>query len=741
MIHTSPTLQQVLEQAIAHHRAGQLPEAEQLYRAILQAQPTHPDANHNLGVLYLNLQQPLQALPLFKMALDYNPKQTQFWLSYLEILFATEQIELAKTVLNQAQQHTIEHEKIAFWQTLVNTPSTAEIDSLFAWFNAGEYAQAEAVARNIIAHFPQYGLAWKALGVILQQQQRFAESLDITEKSLVLLPNDPEAHYNFAVLLKTQADFVRAELHCRTAIRLQADYTPAHYTLGIILQQQQRLIEASDCFKTAIKLNPDDAEVYNNLGMLLKDLHCFQEAEQCYRAALTRHPAYATAWNNLGMVLQHQGFLSEAQTCFRRALQIKPTDLNVYDNLLYILQYLDLSPHIYLDEACQYGQFATQQVLQKFSSWQCEKSPQKLRIGFVSGDFREHVVSHFLENLLQFLDKNQIELFAYSNSAQVDTVTVRLQHYFTHWHAIVGWDDAQVAQWIHADGVHILIDLAGHTAENRLPVFAWKPAPLQISWLGYWASTGLAEMDYFLADEVGVPLQNQTHFVEKLCYLPTRLCFSAPTEAIQVSELPALTNGYMTFGCFQNLSKVNETVLKVWAKILTELPTARVRFQAKQLRDAKFIALFSARLAQAGIAPERVNLQAATSRQDYLAAHAEVDFILDTFPFSGGTTSCEALWMGVPTLTLAGETLIARQGASLLTAAGLPNWIAEDEVSYIKKAIDFAQDLTMLANLRQGLREHVLKSALFDGKAFAQHFVQLMQKMWQQSQFEVRHNE
>ena len=263
-------------------------------------------------------------------------------------------------------------------------------------------------------------------------------------------------------------------------------------------------------------------------------------------------------------------------------------------------------------------------------------------------------------------------------------------------------------------------------------MFAWKPAPVQASWLGYFATTGVAEIDYLLADSVGVPEDQRGQFTEAICYLPdTRLCFTAPRHDIAVTALPAATNNAITFGCFQRLPKVGEVVLATWAKILAALPTARLRMQCKQLGEAAQVDLFKQQLQQHGIDPARVAMHGDTSYEDYLLAHADIDMILDTFPYPGGTTTCEALWLGVPTLTLAGDSLLGRQGASLLTAAGLADWVASSEEDYIARALTFAGELTKLATLRAGLREQVLSSPVFDAPRFARNFEAALWGMWQ----------
>jgi predicted O-linked N-acetylglucosamine transferase (SPINDLY family) len=350
----------------------------------------------------------------------------------------------------------------------------------------------------------------------------------------------------------------------------------------------------------------------------------------------------------------------------------------------------------------------------------------------VSGDMNNHPVGHFLEGLLAQLDHTRIELIAYPASFKADRLTARIKPLFAAWKPLLGLSDEAAARLIHADGVHILLDLSGHTNYNRLPVFAWKPAPIQASWLGYFATTGMAEIDYLLADEVGVPEAQRKNFSETVWYLPdTRLCFTPPEFDLPVTSLPALTNANITFGCFQKLPKVGDEVLSAWGKILAALPGAQLRMQCKQLGDATVAAQFAERLQQHGIGPARVMLHGSAPRNTYLASHAEVDVILDTFPYPGGTTTCEALWMGVPTLTLAGDTLLARQGASLLAAAGLGDWVAASMADYIDKAVTLTSDLPKLAALRAGLREQVRVSPLFDAKRFARNLETALWGMWQ----------
>jgi predicted O-linked N-acetylglucosamine transferase (SPINDLY family) len=570
------------------------------------------------------------------------------------------------------------------------------LKALITLYKTARYAELESQSQKLIGEFPDAGILWKLLGASLNMQTK--DALHALQKTAELLPNDAEAHNN----------------------------------LGIALQERGQLDAAMSCHLHALKINPDFVEAHYNLGNVLCELEQLSEAVKSYRNGLKLNPNFAILHSNLGSTLLELGLIEEALVSYRHALTLDPNSVVMCSNLIGILNYTTSTPAEYLSEALRYGQIAACKVTQRFTTWRCDFKPQHLRIGIVSGDFRNHPIGFFLESLLAQLNPARIELIAYTTQTKEDYLTNRIKPYFTKWQSLFGLSDQAAAKLIHDDGVHILIDLSGHTAHNRLPVFAYKPAPVQASWLGYFASTGVTEIDYFLADETGVPDTQPANFSETVCYLPdTRLCFTPPLTNLPIAPLPSLKNGHITFGCFQNLAKLGDKVLMAWGRIFAALPTARLRLASKQLGDPTVVSRLVERLQQYGIAADRVQMLGSVPRAAYLAAHAEVDIILDTFPYPGGTTTCEALWMGVPTLTLAGETLLARQGASLLTAAGLPDWITNGEDDYVAKAIHFASDLPKLTILRAGLREQVRTSPLFDAPRFAKNLEDALWEMWQ----------
>jgi predicted O-linked N-acetylglucosamine transferase (SPINDLY family) len=353
----------------------------------------------------------------------------------------------------------------------------------------------------------------------------------------------------------------------------------------------------------------------------------------------------------------------------------------------------------------------------------------------VSGDLYDHPVGFFFESVLAALRARtpaRLELTVYANGLNDDATTRRIRAAAHAWRVVAGLSDEHLVQVIRDDGIDVLVDLSGHTGRNRLPAFAWKPAPVQATWLGYFATTGVAAIDYLIADPWAVPEGADDEFTESVWRLPeTRMCFTPPADAPDVADLPARAGNPLTFGCFSHLTKVNDDVLALWARVLVAVPGSRLFLKAPQLAADTVHDALLARFQAHGIGAERLILEGPSRRADYLAAYEDVDLMLDTFPYPGGTTTAEALWMGVPVLTLAGDTFLSRQGRSLLTNAGLPEWVANDADDFVARAVARAADLDGLADLRRGLRQRLQASPLFDAPRFAAHFEAALRGMWQ----------
>jgi predicted O-linked N-acetylglucosamine transferase (SPINDLY family) len=327
-----------------------------------------------------------------------------------------------------------------------------------------------------------------------------------------------------------------------------------------------------------------------------------------------------------------------------------------------------------------------------------------------------------------------VELIAYPTQAKEDDLTGRIKPYFSKWHSLVGLSDEEAAKRIHQDGVHVLIDLSGHTAHNRLPVFAYKPAPVQATWLGYFATTGVKEIDYIIGDPYVTPEGEADHFVEKIWALPeTYCCFSPPRGAPEVAALPALSNGFVTFGCFNNLAKVNERVIALWARVLQAVPGSKLMLKTKALTDETVKARIRGQFQERGVEADRLILEGPAPRTELLGAYGRVDIALDPFPYPGGTTSAEALWMGVPVLTKRGDRFLSHVGETIAHNSGQSEWIAQNEAEYVQKAVQFTQDLPSLAARRAQMREKLLQSPLYDAKRFARHLEQALRGMWREN--------
>jgi protein O-GlcNAc transferase len=544
-----------------------------------------------------------------------------------------------------------------------------EIEHLIALFASGRYPEAAILAKSLTVRQPLHGFGWKALGAALSQMGQNAEALAAMQKAASLLPDDAETRFNLGVLLKAMGQLDETEANYRSALAIQPDYANAHYNLGNTLNALRRL--------------------------------------------------------------------EEAEASYRRALQVDPDFTLALSNLVCLLNYLpDIAPGIILSEAQRYGQLVSRRA-NPFQKWANTPEAGKcLRIGFVSGDLRAHPVGYFLVGVVEALSAHapgRIELFAYANGSCSDTLSEQIKAHCQSWTAVAALPDASLAARIHNDRIDILIDLSGHTEHNRLPVFAWKPAPVQASWLGYFGTTGVAEIDYLVADPWTLPESEEAYFTEKIWRLPeTRLCFTAPSEAVPVSPLPALANGYVTFACFNNLTKINVPVIALWARILRAIPTSRLFLKAQQFDDMSMRRSIEDQFAAHGIASDRLDLEGASPRAEYLGAYHRADIALDPFPFPGGTTSAESLWMGVPVLTRAGNRFLSRQGEGLLRSAGLEKWIAKDADEYVALAVANTKDLHSLATLRSNMRQAVLLSPLFDSARFARHFEAMLREMWSQ---------
>lgn len=650
--------------------------------------------------------------------------------------------------------------------TAANQGACALVEEGLAHHRSGALQQARARYEAALSQMPRHADAWHLLGVVAMQEQRHADALDLISRAIEISPQ-PTYFDNLGCALRSWGKHAAAVECHEQAIALDQNHFRAHNNLGMVLMDMRLPAAAAASFRKAVEINADFAEAHSNLGNVLRELGDFDGAVLHCRKAIELQPGFGQAHNNLGNALKMQRKLAQAGASyeqaqlllpsepqvalnlgivrretgqydaaiasFRRAIALRPSWSEAWSNLLFTLSFAqDVTPRDYLAEALAFGRMASAGA-RPFSDWLADRAPgAPLRIGFVSGDLRTHPVGFFLESVLAHFDPARVQLYAYSTRPYEDALTQRMKPRFAGWRSLVGLSDEAAATTIRHDGVHILFDMAGHTDCNRLPVFAWKPAPVQVSWIGYFASTGLPAIDYVLGDEWVLPAEEAKHFIERPWRLPHGyLCFTPPEPAIAI-DLAAIddTDRPLMLGCFSDLVKVNDRVVAVWSRILHALPGARLLLKAQQLADEAQRRATLGRFAAHGITADRLVMEGPSPRAEYLATYNRVDISLSPFPYPGGTTTAESLWMGVPVLCRHGDRFLGHLCESVVRSVELGDWIAIDDDDYVAKAVAFASDRQALATLRRGLRSRVSNATLCSPERFTRTLEAQFDAMW-----------
>ncbi|HWR75669.1 MAG TPA: tetratricopeptide repeat protein [Thiobacillus sp.] len=631
--------------------------------------------------------------------------------------------------------------------------------------------EALAAYRRTVAVAPQLADAHNNLGNVLQRLKRHDEALAAYERALALRPETAEYHMNrgdalrdlerleeavaaYETALKLKPALIEVDVNLALALYLLGRYEEsleisqraierrpgsfeAYQGMGHALKRLGRTEDAVEAYRRAVELRPDEAVAHKDMGVALKDSGRYEAALASLQRALALRPDFDTAINLVAGTLLDIGRHDEALETYRRGLALNPEGVfGMHSNFLLALNYqAGASPEALLAEARAFGEKAARHAASFVHHDNSPDLDRRLRIGLVSGDLGQHPVGFFLQNVMKCLDPQKLEVFAYATAKRKDALNEQLRRSIPNWREASEskMSDEALASQIRADGIDILIDLAGHTGKNRLPVFAWKPAPVQVSWLGYLGTTGLGAMDYILADAWALPSGEEAQFTETPWRLPeTYICFSPPDLPVEVEPLPALDKGHITFGCFNNLNKISDHVVACWARALQAVPDGKLYLKTKSLGVPEVREKLVASFARFGIAPERLILEGQfASHEEHFRAYRQVDIALDPFPYPGITTTVEALWMGVPVLSMRGQRFISHQGETILHNVGLPEWIAADADDYVAKAAAFAGDIKALAALRAGLRERLLASPLCDAPRFARNLESALRGMWQ----------
>lgn len=587
--------------------------------------------------------------------------------------------------------------------------------------SARRFEEARSVYQQICAKRKNDAESWLTLGILNGMLRKHEDAVACCSRAVELTPNHAAAWYNLGVALRDTGQTEKAATALRRTLSLNPGHQGAATSLGHVLVALHCYEEAEEVFRGVLQYQQGNAEFYAVYGSAMQTMGRYEAAINAYRKAIEmRHPRIAEIHENVAAAFCMQGKFRESIEASSAALEMAPGNARVYSGLLLTQQYLT-------------GQ-AAENLLDQHRRWpgntvRPAREPQRslpqvrgdrLRIGYVSSDFRTHSVAYFVEPLLAHHDASRFEVTCYFSHKDADSTTERLQRMAQRWRNVADLNDEQFLELINDDGIDILVDLNGHTSGSRLTVFARRAAPVQVSFIGYPDTTGVTEMDYRLSDAIADPPGAEAQCTETLIRLSgCFLCYQPPGNAPGVACAPCEKNGYVIFGSFNNLAKINSEVIALWAALLKEIPNSRLVIKNPSLTDQSTRERYQALFEEVGISRERVDLIGfIADGSGHLGAYGRIDIALDTFPYNGTTTTCEALWMGVPVISLRGDRHKARVGASLLTAAGFPEWIADTPEQYLHIARSLAQDTARLIQIRSGLRQRLEESNLRSGEAY-----------------------
>jgi protein O-GlcNAc transferase len=637
-------------------------------------------------------------------------------------------------------------------------------------YSSGNLGEAARVLQTVLEELPDSAEILHLLGIIHAQLGNYEPALSYLNRTLQLNPANAEAYLALGIIFHQKGITDDAVGYCQKSISLDPDNAAAYNTLGNALKEKGLIDDAINAYRKAVQIDPDSAEAHTNLGMALHHKGQHDEAIACFRMSIERDPSYlqayhglaaalvakwdldeamhmcnkalerdskdVTAYYILGNILMTQGKLDEAETYFKHSMKIKPVDPKPYQAFLMLMSYHPkYSAQTILAEHRTFaGQFEKPSGPGILTHMNDRSVDRRIRIGYVSPDFKQHPVASFIEPVLMSYNRAQFEVFCYSDVSAPDEVTNRIKGYDLEWRNIAGMSDDKVAELIRRERIDILIDLAGHTGGmNRILLFARKPAPVLASWIGYPATTGLSAMDYKIVDNyTDPPGVAEQFYTEKLLRLPDNfLCYLPDKESPDIGPLPALSSGHITFGSFNNYVKVTPEVITLWSRILRMVGDSRLIMKSMSFSD-KTTRMYARNLfMDEGIGAERIELlQLVPSVREHLALYNRIDIGLDTFPYNGTTTTCEAMWMGVPVITLAGDTHASRVGVSLLSNMRLKELIADTHEEYIEIAVNLAKSPERLESLRRGLRDMMSKSPLTDAKRVTRELENCYRSMW-----------
>jgi predicted O-linked N-acetylglucosamine transferase (SPINDLY family) len=675
---------EILAQAIALHQAGSLEQAADKYRFILEHEPTNFDALHLLGVVCMQQQDIARAEELLCQSLELRPEEPR------------------------ALYHlaSLQHDK-------------------------GDLYQAEATYARILEITPGYSQALNNYAGVLSELGRKDEAIKVLSKAIVEDAHNTQAYKNIGQLLRQQGRHQEALVFLGEAVTQDPRYDEAYWELSQVLSDLGLEKEAMQALESSLQEGKRDIPSHARLADLYLKAGALQDAIEQYSLGLELDPENPHMMNNLGLAYLRQGRVSQAMKAHRDAFELRTTSAMYHSNLLLDLNYVQgISKKDVFRLHADWDNVHAAHVLRFDHSFSHPGS--RIRIGYVSPDFRKHSVSYFAYPLLAHHNRQDFEIFCYSDVRKEDRVSREIQDLVDHWIPVWDMSDPELARRIHGDGIDILVDMAGHTGQNRLLAFARKPAPIQVSWLGYPNTTGLETMDYRLTDVVADPEGEEAYHSEELVRLPHGfLCYQPDPDTPEVGPLPCEQNGYVTFGSFNNLAKMHAGVIELWAAVLRFVPNSRLMLKSIFMDDPKTAERILSQFADQGIASSRIDiLSRYPSKYEHFDAYNRMDIGLDPFPYNGTTTTFEALWMGVPVITLKCERHAGRVGASILENLGLDRLVAGSEKEYIQLAQNLASSPQIMTRFRAGMRESLASSLFMNGKKFAQKMEEFYRWAW-----------
>ena len=716
-----PTVSQLLNLAIKHHNNGQLAQAESLYRQILAHDRHHAEALHLLGVVLSQTGQYQEGVQFIKKAIKRNKKSATCYSNLGAALKELGKYKEAAVACRQAL-------------ALNPHPAAETYNNLgVALQKQGQLKEAMENFRRALVIKPNFAEVYSNIGEVLRAQGQLEEAIASYQQALVINPQLASAHQNLGIAFMEQGQLEKALESYQRALAINPKYAKAYYNLGSLFFRQGKLDQAIACLSQTLALQPTDVKANTLLSRVLLEQGKLHEAIAISQQALKINQNSAEAHLNLAGALFRLGKIEEVIQHYKKAIAVNPDNVIAHSGLVIAMNYSSqYEVKTLFAEHLRFAKRHAEPLQALIKPHLNNPSPQRrLKIGYVSPDLRNHPTAYFMEPVLAAHDHQPFEIFAYADVRVPDETTTRLQGYVDQWQNIMGLSDEKVAEQIRQDEIDILVDLAGHTDGNRMLLFARKPAPVQVTYLGYPNTTGLTTMDYKITDSViDPPGQTEAYHTEKLVRLPIyRIVNFKIEDSPEVNSLPALTSKQIMFASLNNFSKVSPYILSVWAKILVAIPHAKLKIVHPDADNSETQQSIKKFFTQDEKVHERVEIIGNQPFQEFLKLHNHIDVSLDPFPHMGGTTTFISLWMGVPVITLAGKTPLSRGGAPLMTL-GLDNLIAKTPEEYVEIAVGLANRLEELNELRMNLREKMRHSPLMDAESFTRSLEAAYRQMW-----------